>query len=36
VAVSVATGAAAAEGMVLAAGRGAVTTRDPGLVIGFD
>lgn len=36
VAVSVATGAAAAEGLVLAAGRGAVTTRDPGLVIGFD
>lgn len=36
VAVNVVTGAAAAEGLVVAAGRGAVATRDPGLVIGFD
>lgn len=36
VAVRVETGAAAAEGMVLWAGRGAVVTRDPGLVVGFD
>ena len=36
VAVSVVTGAAAEEGVVLAAGHGAVTTRDPGLFIGFD
>jgi outer membrane protein assembly factor BamB len=36
VAVGVVTEAAAAEGLVLSAGRGAVTTRDPGLLIGFD
>lgn len=36
VAVSVATEAVAAEGMVLWAGRGAVVTREPGLVVGFD
>ena len=36
VAVVVATEAAGAEGMVLSAGHGAVVTRDPGLVVGFD
>ena len=36
VAVSVVTEAAAAEGLALWAGRGAVTTRAPGLLIGFD
>jgi hypothetical protein len=36
VAVSVVTEAAAAEGLALWAGHGAVVTRDPGLVIGFD
>jgi len=36
VAVSVVTEAAAAEGLALWAGHGAVTTRDPGLLIGFD
>ncbi len=35
-AVEVVTEAAAAEGMVLCAGHGAVVTRDPGLVVGFD
>ena len=35
-AVTVETGAAVAEGAVLWGGRGAVVTRDPGLVVGFD
>ena len=35
-AVTVSHGADAAEGMVLVHGHGAVTTRDPGLVLGFD
>jgi hypothetical protein len=35
-AVSVDSGAEIAEGAVLWGGRGAVVTRDPGLVIGFD
>jgi PQQ-like domain len=36
VAVSVVSEAAAAEGLALWAGHGALTTRDPGLLIGFD